>query len=131
MIRRPPRSTRTDTLFPYTTIFRCETRVDRIDLHLLVGDVRYCVDRQLGELPDAKAGDDEEEEEDCPALADGKCDQTCDHGLFLLARALAEFGLEQECILGFDHVARIQDCRSEARRVGKECVRTCKIRSQP
>src|SRR3546814_8489565 len=24
MIRRPPRSTRTDTLFPYTTIFRSE-----------------------------------------------------------------------------------------------------------
>src|SRR3546814_8957077 len=30
MIRRPPRSTRTDTLFPYTTLFRSE-RVDRID----------------------------------------------------------------------------------------------------
>src|SRR3546814_14727332 len=29
MIRRPPRSTRTDTLFPYTTIFRSE----RFDLH--------------------------------------------------------------------------------------------------
>src|SRR3546814_13184001 len=30
MIRRPPRSTRTDTLFPYTTLFRsqlCTTRV--------------------------------------------------------------------------------------------------------
>src|SRR3546814_6068211 len=27
MIRRPPRSTRTDTLFPYTTLFR-STRVD-------------------------------------------------------------------------------------------------------
>src|SRR3546814_8039438 len=26
MIRRPPRSTRTDTLFPYTTLFRSETR---------------------------------------------------------------------------------------------------------
>src|SRR3546814_11357279 len=25
MIRRPPRSTRTDTLFPYTTLFRAET----------------------------------------------------------------------------------------------------------
>src|SRR3546814_12648052 len=24
MIRRPPRSTRTDTLFPYTTLFRCK-----------------------------------------------------------------------------------------------------------
>src|SRR3546814_9594766 len=27
MIRRPPRSTRTDTLFPYTTLFRSEMRV--------------------------------------------------------------------------------------------------------
>src|SRR3546814_14537740 len=26
MIRRPPRSTRTDTLFPYTTLFRSEHR---------------------------------------------------------------------------------------------------------
>src|SRR3546814_1518201 len=27
MIRRPPRSTRTDTLFPYTTLFRSEAHV--------------------------------------------------------------------------------------------------------
>src|SRR3546814_406302 len=27
MIRRPPRSTRTDTLFPYTTLFRFHVRV--------------------------------------------------------------------------------------------------------
>src|SRR3546814_8207950 len=27
MIRRPPRSTRTDTLFPYTTLFRSKTAV--------------------------------------------------------------------------------------------------------
>src|SRR3546814_9636733 len=27
MIRRPPRSTRTDTLFPYTTLFRSAWRV--------------------------------------------------------------------------------------------------------
>src|SRR3546814_19211453 len=37
MIRRPPRSTRTDTLFPYTTLFRSgalvdiEVEVDRIE----------------------------------------------------------------------------------------------------
>src|SRR3546814_6219370 len=30
MIRRPPRSTRTDTLFPYTTLFRSPGRVARI-----------------------------------------------------------------------------------------------------
>src|SRR3546814_18505604 len=28
MIRRPPRSTRTDTLFPYTTLFRSTARQD-------------------------------------------------------------------------------------------------------
>src|SRR3546814_16383494 len=28
MIRRPPRSTRTDTLFPYTTLFRSAARAD-------------------------------------------------------------------------------------------------------
>src|SRR3546814_17627813 len=29
MIRRPPRSTRTDTLFPYTTLFRSRRRTGR------------------------------------------------------------------------------------------------------
>src|SRR3546814_1727323 len=29
MIRRPPRSTRTDTLFPYTTLFRSQPDADR------------------------------------------------------------------------------------------------------
>src|SRR3546814_16345148 len=32
MIRRPPRSTRTDTLFPYTTLFRSAARSDIIFL---------------------------------------------------------------------------------------------------
>src|SRR3546814_14117742 len=36
MIRRPPRSTRTDTLFPYTTLFRSEGR------RTLVGGARLC-----------------------------------------------------------------------------------------
>src|SRR3546814_6754729 len=34
MLRRPPRSTRTDTLFPYTTLFRSRTR-----LHLVPRDL--------------------------------------------------------------------------------------------
>src|SRR3546814_7432373 len=36
MIRRPPRSTRTDTLFPYTTLFR--SGVDLFGLRLIGGD---------------------------------------------------------------------------------------------
>src|SRR3546814_9639953 len=36
MIRRPPRSTRTDTLFPYTTLFRSSIRSWRlISLYLI------------------------------------------------------------------------------------------------
>src|SRR3546814_15802876 len=35
MIRRPPRSTRTDTLFPYTTLFRSHPRLAQICLELV------------------------------------------------------------------------------------------------
>src|SRR3546814_14464539 len=34
MIRRPPRSTRTDTLFPYTTLFRSR-RIDGVEVQFL------------------------------------------------------------------------------------------------
>src|SRR3546814_7969751 len=36
MIRRPPRSTRTDTLFPYTTLFRS---VSAVPFHMWTPDV--------------------------------------------------------------------------------------------
>src|SRR3546814_16781692 len=38
MIRRPPRSTRTDTLFPYTTLFRSlgtQLTIKRADCHIV------------------------------------------------------------------------------------------------
>src|SRR3546814_5863260 len=35
MIRRPPRSTRTDTLFPYTTLFRSRVGFAEIDVQHL------------------------------------------------------------------------------------------------
>src|SRR3546814_13201378 len=66
MIRRPPRSTRTDTLFPYTTLFRSRRRltgehrfVDRrttvdhhaVDRHRLAGaDAQPVADRDLGKV---------------------------------------------------------------------------------
>src|SRR3546814_20452115 len=36
MIRRPPRSTRTDTLFPYTTLFRSTGDIGEVDLDLIL-----------------------------------------------------------------------------------------------
>src|SRR3546814_21123749 len=44
MIRRPPRSTRTDTLFPYTTLFRsilAPSDARRIDNRTFLGDPDY------------------------------------------------------------------------------------------
>src|SRR3546814_3636058 len=38
MIRRPPRSTRTDTLFPYTTLFRSTSTAAGRPVALMVGD---------------------------------------------------------------------------------------------
>src|SRR3546814_17225572 len=53
MIRRPPRSTRTDTLFPYTTLFR-STQPDFTLAHDLNG-ARLL---EIGVL-DARSGDDD------------------------------------------------------------------------
>src|SRR3546814_2001630 len=38
MIRRPPRSTRTDTLFPYTTLFR--SRAERVEALVAIRDIQ-------------------------------------------------------------------------------------------
>src|SRR3546814_11410578 len=50
MIRRPPRSTRTDTLFPYTTLFR--SYYPRLDQTLLDEIAAYKV-AMVGLPPDA------------------------------------------------------------------------------
>src|SRR3546814_17476621 len=63
MIRRPPRSTRTDTLFPYTTLFRscrfCHTGTMRLVRNLtageIVGQVMLARDT-LGEWPSQPEG---------------------------------------------------------------------------
>src|SRR3546814_2090672 len=48
MIRRPPRSTRTDTLFPYTTLFRSVEEEDA-DVHSLIDpQAIYPGDDRLG-----------------------------------------------------------------------------------
>src|SRR3546814_9156949 len=67
MIRRPPRSTRTDTLFPYTTLFRSGDRGDgaRFEIDapphqrgvIIVGEKRaLAADRKIGGEPGAERG---------------------------------------------------------------------------
>src|SRR3546814_9854176 len=53
MLRQPPRSTRTDTLFPYTTLFRSQN-LDNWTLELLAADGTVT---RLGEGDDAVSGE--------------------------------------------------------------------------
>src|SRR3546814_14829995 len=55
MIRRPPRSTRTDTLFPYTTLFRSNARV-RMKLARLAVTGRGHGAADVGAAVDAAGG---------------------------------------------------------------------------
>src|SRR3546814_13383541 len=53
MIRRPPRSTRTDTLFPYTTLFRSESGMLRVSLQdgaSLTSDKPFVIEIQAPSL---------------------------------------------------------------------------------
>src|SRR3546814_16732684 len=58
MIRRPPRSTRTDTLFPYTTLFRSDRRLGDVRQH---EHVRRCTLLGLG--PPGEMGRERRSEE--------------------------------------------------------------------
>src|SRR3546814_1125145 len=76
MIRRPPRSTRTDTLFPYTTLFRSERPVgddlcrdvgiDQDALAELTGDLLL----QLGDRASLGIDRADERHGDRPGIAD-------------------------------------------------------------
>src|SRR3546814_3053248 len=49
MIRRPPRSTRTDTLFPYTTLFRSQAPV-------ATADISYCREATIERVAEHSRG---------------------------------------------------------------------------
>src|SRR3546814_14444317 len=61
MIRRPPRSTRTDTLFPYTTLFRSRSDINARTA-LGVKEIRLCGPAELlptlDEVPQGRRYDD-------------------------------------------------------------------------
>src|SRR3546814_11425008 len=54
MIRRPPSTTRTDTLFPYTTL--CRSGIDHHAVQIIQGRKRACVDNHVVRAAEERQG---------------------------------------------------------------------------
>src|SRR3546814_21183814 len=118
MIRRPPRSTRTDTLFPYTTLFRsgrlaqCGEWLPGIGgRHALEAERGCGIEKAIRERADMEGARDAGEHDTQPGPIG-------DHR-----------GQRPEPHAGI--VERPRDARSEERRGGKECGSTCRSRWSP
>src|SRR3546814_14781813 len=87
MIRRPPRSTRTDTLFPYATLFRSPVRAREILVQPVPEpEIRGVVQRITGEFilrPDAGVAFDHDL---LQPLADIDDHHLIDEGRFLIGQ---------------------------------------------
>src|SRR3546814_14945558 len=109
MIRLPPRSTRTDTLFPYTTLFRS----------LLAACTRRCSGYHR-----CKAGPSAREDQRAPRRF-GQAG--------IISRPSGADRADEDNWEGLAHLFYVRKSRtylvsckrSEERRVGKECVSTC------
>src|SRR3546814_12907629 len=129
MLRRPPISTRSDPLFPYTTLFRsCWQTIPR--LVNLVGPARAKQIVLLGEkMSAAKAQEWGIVDFVVPDGAARK------HALELAERISgmpdAAVRMSKQSINAYANALNHVSSRSEERRVGKECVSTCRSRWSP
>src|SRR3546814_18469150 len=112
MVRRPPKSTRTDTLVPYTTLVR--SGADRRAERRRSGGARAY---RPASAPTGPAWS-----EALPPSEQGGLIGRIDD------RRAVDPGEGRE---GVHPPARFRENRSEERRVGKECVSTCRSRWSP
>src|SRR3546814_15049555 len=128
MIRRPPRSTRTDTLFPYTTLFRSFTRRALV-MGAAQGGVGVLLATRMGYL---SIFDQEhykllaESNRVSLQLIPPRRGWIVDRAGKPLALNRPDFQLQLIPEQTHDIPAR-----SEERRVGKECVSTCRSGGSP
>src|SRR3546814_13759323 len=104
MIRRPPRSTRTDTLFPYTTLFRSRRHHGAVTGASQSPECASIARRDFADQHDI--GRETHDDVDCIVVAEGRI----------------SIGTRKH---------KMNMVRSEERRVGKECVSTCRSRWSP
>src|SRR3546814_16830250 len=119
MIRRPPRSTRTDTLFPYTTLFRSNAEMAAVE-HFgpaqKPGVARLSSKRPFS--PNLSS--------DTPGMSSWELGGSGAGP----ARRTADAG-RRACQANATDGNHRHDARSEERRVGKKCDRTCRSRGSP
>src|SRR3546814_4131562 len=99
MIRRPPRSTRTDTLFPYTTLVRSDEALGRVRAKAQVADRA---------IPDAHVG---------PVIVRGHVDGA---DVALYAAAIGPVGMGQQHLALADHLADHGDMADRHGTAGRE-----------
>src|SRR3546814_13009376 len=115
MIRRPPRSTRTDTLFPYTTLFRSVPH----GLPAIVWGHRRPV------LSPRR----QERQEINQRLGGGVCGSRRYRQQHICGAVVLVLPFALLAAWRASHQPTVN--RSEERRVGKECVSTCRSRWLP
>src|SRR3546814_18766364 len=147
MIRRPPRSTRTDTLFPYTTLFRSEISIQNRrqldgvqfdpsnDATLLVvsfqsnngvqGLFGYKAEKQRLDAVKAQL-----------VAADRDIESTVKIDKTQVLGTAAQLEVQYEAAnsttaLVESYLRQLEAGRSEERRGGKKCVSTCRSRWSP
>src|SRR3546814_12866706 len=133
MIRRPPRSTRTDTLFPYTTLFRS------LDLRGLVPDdvvaaklmQQHHHEKRIGHCKQAATEMTADIIAVVPALM--QCDPHCAEIVRDVLYTDAGEGKRRPQVHQQPQARCLhrQNNRSDKRRVGKECVSTGRSRWSP
>src|SRR3546814_12077667 len=118
MSRRPPRSTRTDTLFPYTTLFLSQT-VAPVAAPAPVNQLRFPFNLRFTLRAWNRLFHDPQ-----TFKADASKSAEWNRGAYLV-EGLGHCGAchTPRNLLGAE--------RSEERRVGKECVGTCRSRWSP
>src|SRR3546814_16079482 len=126
MIRRPPRSTRTDTLFPYTTLFRSPRMTGRAQ-RVRLGDVVA----RLGVGEDADVDAIEGARRFAPQPVQLLALALLVAAASAVAAPVGRVGLDDHRAAAavdrptFAVVYTLRRLRSEERRVGDACVSTC------
>src|SRR3546814_19642705 len=139
MIRRPPRSTRTDTLFPYTTLFRSGWSRKKSPQGVAGGQSRPDVPRmrsphrakaeRFPPRPAMSGGSSQHHEfEPRPRAERYLAGRTRFKHLAVEHKSFRQFEIDPESAADALILRILQPLRSEERRVGKGGVNTCKIR---